>query len=292
MSARSRVEQSCRDGWLAVSDGLRLHYRDYRGSAVRPPLLCLPGLTRNARDFEDFAERYAPRFRVLALDFRGRGLSDRDPQPLRYNPFVYAGDVVRLLDQLAIARAVFVGTSLGGIVTMVVATAAPQRIVGAVLNDVGPALSADGLDRIRSYVGKGQRFADWDDAARAIATNNRHIPKSFGHDDWLKFAHRACREQEGVVVFDYDPAIALPFRTAASAPPVDMWPMFRALAQQPLLVLRGEHSDLLDDAAFDRMKKAAPDARFVVVPEAGHAPSLDEPSAIVAIDALLGDIAP
>ncbi len=280
-----------RDGWYVVPDGLRLHYRDYAGSPDRPPLLCLPGLTRNARDFEAFAELYAPRFRVLALDFRGRALSDPDPQPLRYNPLTYVGDVLQLLDQLSIPRAIFVGTSLGGIVAMLIAASAPQRIAGAILNDVGPELSDAGLERIRGYVGKGGRFANWDEAARTLAMINRNVPAAFTHDDWVKMAHRACRQEENAVVFDYDPAIAVPFAPAAAAPAVDMWPLFHALARHPLLALRGEVSDLVSLDAFARMREAAPNAKFAVVPGVGHAPMLDEPAAVAAIDAFLDGFA-
>src|SRR5690242_12624094 len=127
-----------RDGWFVVRDGLRLHYREYPGAADRPPLLCLHGLTRNARDFAALAERYSPEFRVLALDFRGRGGSNYDPLPTRYNPLTYASDVLELLDTLKIDEAVLVGTSLGGLVTMTLAVTAPQRIAASVLNDVGP----------------------------------------------------------------------------------------------------------------------------------------------------------
>src|SRR4051812_16773642 len=144
------MSREYRDGFLVVRDGLRLHYRDYAGNGKRPPLLCLPGLTRNARDFADFAERFSPRFRALALDFRGRGESDYDPLPARYSPLTYAGDVLELLDELDISQAIFVGTSLGGLVTMIVATMTPERIAAAILNDVGPELSQVGLDRIKS----------------------------------------------------------------------------------------------------------------------------------------------
>jgi len=273
------------DGWYVLPDGLRLHYRDYPGDGDRPPLLCLPGLTRNARDFAEFAERYSRQFRVLALDFRGRALSDRDPQPLRYNALTYVGDVLRLLDELEISRAIFVGTSLGGIVTMLVAASAPERIAGAILNDVGPQLEAAGLERIRGYVANGERFADWDEAAQALAAINRHIPESFGHEEWLKAAARTCREEDGAVVFDYDPAIAVPFN--APAPPVDMWPLFHAVAAHPLLVLRGERSDLLSRAAFERMRATAPQASFAEIAGVGHAPMLDERDAVAAIDRFL-----
>lgn len=279
------ADQRYRDGWYEVPDGLRLHYRDYPGSGDRPPLLCLPGLTRNARDFEAFAERYSPRFRVLALDFRGRSLSDPDSQPLRYNAATYVGDVIQLLDYLGIPQAIFVGTSLGGIVTMLIAAAAPQRIAGAILNDVGPELCDAGLERIRGYVGNGERFAGWDEAARTLAAINRNVPESFTHADWVKVAHRNCREKDGAVMFDYDPAIAVPFRLPA--PAVDMWPLFHALAVHPLLMLRGEFSDLLGEEAFGRMREAAPSAHLAMIPGVGHAPMLDESAAVAAIDAFL-----
>jgi len=285
------TEQRYRDGWYRVPDGLRLHYRDYPGDAARPPLLCLPGLTRNGRDFEAFAERYSPRFRMLALDFRGRALSEPDPQPLRYNPLTYVGDVLQLLDELALPQAIVVGTSLGGIVTMMVAAMAPRRIAGAILNDVGPELSEAGLERIRSYVGKEPRFADWDEAGRAIAVNNRHIPALFTSDDWVQAARRLCREEGDGIVVDYDPAIAVPFAAAAATSAVDLWPLFHAVAQHPLLVLRGEVSDLVGMEAFERMRAAAPQARFAVVAGAGHAPMLDEPEAVAAIDEFLAPFA-
>lgn len=279
------AEQPFRDGWYEVPDGLRLHYRDYPGDVDPPPLLCLPGLTRNARDFTAFAERYSRRFRVLALDFRGRALSERDPQPMRYNPLTYVGDVLQLLDQLGIAQAIFVGTSLGGIVTMLIAASAPQRIAGVILNDVGPELEAAGLERIRGYVGNGERFGSWDEAARALTAINRNIPESFTDADWLSAAHRSCREEQGAVMFDYDPVIAVPFRLPA--PPVDMGPLFQAAASHPLLVLRGERSDLLSHEAFGRMRAAAPQAGFAEIAGVGHAPMLDEPDAVAAIDRFL-----
>ena len=174
--SRMSVDASSRGGrfedrYFIVRDGLTLHYRDYPGASDKPPLLCLHGLTRNARDWADFAERYSPRFRVLALDFRGRGGSDYDPVPARYNPLTYARDVIELLDQLASPQAIFVGTSLGGLVTMTIAAMAPQRIAATILNDVGPDIDPGGVDRILTYVGKDVRFESWDEAALAIAAN-------------------------------------------------------------------------------------------------------------------------
>ena len=281
-----RIGGRYEDRYFTVRDGLRLHYRDYAGSVDKPPLLCLPGLTRNSRDFAAFAERYSPRFRVLALEFRGRAGSDYDPQPMRYNPLTYAGDVIELLDQLSIPQAVFVGTSLGGLVTMTVAAIAPQRIAATILNDIGPEIGNAGLDRIRSYVGKDVRFTSWDEAADRIANNVGRVPPSYKQEDWVRMARRVCREEGGEIRFDYDMAIVVPFE-AAPTPTVDMWPLFGALAQKPLLVIRGELSDLLSAEAAAKMQSAAPQAKFAVVPGVGHAPELDEPEALAAIDAFL-----
>lgn len=276
-----------RDRHFTVRDGLRLHYRDYPGGDGGPPLLCLPGLTRNARDFAAFAQRHSPQFRVVVLELRGRGGSDYDPQPARYNPLTYAGDVIELLDELAQAQAIFVGTSLGGLVTMTIAALAPQRIAAAILNDVGPELNQAGLDRIQGYVGKDERFASWDEAAAAIAASQGPAFPNYGSDDWLAMARRNCREHEGGIMFDYDPAIAAAFKTAGPTPTIDMWPLFAALARKPLLVVRGALSELLSDSAARRMREIAPTAEFVDVPGIGHAPMLDEPAAVAAIDGFL-----
>ena len=278
------------DAFFTVRDGLRLHYRDYAGSEPKPPLLCLPGLTRNVRDFTDFAERYSPRFRVIALEFRGRGGSDHDPDPARYIPPTYISDTIELLDHLAIPQAIFVGTSLGGLVTMGTAVVAPQRIAAAILNDVGPELSSQGLERIRTYVGHPLRFASWDDAARQLASNNSAFSAHYTHEDWVRMAHRTCRRDDGEIVFDYDMAIAAPFAGTVPTPQIDMWPLFNALAKKPLLVIRGERSDLLSADAAERMKREAPAMQLAVVPGVGHAPDLDEPEALAAIDAFLGEV--
>jgi pimeloyl-ACP methyl ester carboxylesterase len=280
-----------RDGYFQVPDGLRLHYRDYPGSDARPPLLCLPGLTRNSRDFAELAERHSPRFRVLALEFRGRGESDHDPLPARYNPLIYAGDVIGLLDDLDVPQAIFVGTSLGGLVTMAIAAFAPQRIAAAILNDVGPELNQLGLDRIQSYVGSDDRFRSWGEAADAIAERQGQAFPKYGREDWLAMARRNCREDKGEIRFDYDTAIADAFRTAGPAPTIEMWPLFTALARKPLLIVRGALSELLSAETADKMRSAAPRARFVEVPDVGHAPMLNEPEAAAAIDRFLDDLA-
>lgn len=277
------------DGYFTVRDGLRLHYRDYPGPLDGPPLLCLPGLTRNARDFADFAKSRSPRFRVLALDFRGRGESGRDPLPERYLPLTYAHDTIALLDHVGVADAVFVGTSLGGLVAMLVAVLDEDRIAASIVNDVGPELEEAGLERIRGYVGGAATgFASWAEAAAAIRSNQRALPASWGGQEWEAMARRMMSEHEdGSVRFDYDPAIAEPFRNVTTSNKADMWPMFDALARQPVLVVRGEHSDLLGADALAAMERRSANVTTVTVPGYGHAPDLVEPESVAAIDRFL-----
>jgi pimeloyl-ACP methyl ester carboxylesterase len=278
------------DRYVTVKDGLRLHYRDYSGSSDRLPILCLHGLTRNSRDFEDLAERYSPRFRVLALEFRGRADSDYDPQPMRYNPLTYAADVIEFLDQLGIDQAIFIGTSLGGLVTLTIAALQPQRIAATLLNDIGPDVDTSGIDRILSYVGKDVRFKDWDEAANTIASNYGASFDRYSHEDWVKMAKRNCREIDGGIGFNYDMAIAEPFRSGGPAPQVDLWPLFQVLASKPLLVVRGAKSDLLTADTMAKMQATSSNVKAVVVEGVGHAPELNEPEALEAIDAFLNSL--
>lgn len=279
--------QHWEDKYWTSPDGLKLHYREYAGPSDRPPLLMLHGLTRNSRDFEDVANRYAGDWRVLAVDFRGRGMSEWDPDSSRYTPAVYAADVVQLLDELAVPEAVFLGTSLGGLVTIIVAAIAPQRIAGVLLNDVGPELDLSGIDRIKSYVGRPVLFRDWDDAAGQLQARAGDVHPAYKREDWLRFAKRTCRETEDGVEFDYDMAIADPFKAANSGEAADGWPYYQALTGRPVLVLRGEFSDLLPNAVAARMAMEIDDVEVVTVPGVGHAPDLSEPESVAAIDQLL-----
>jgi pimeloyl-ACP methyl ester carboxylesterase len=292
MIATSAVpgSETCRDGYFDVPNGLRLHFLDYPGDDSRPPLLCLHGLTRNARDFAEFAERYSPESRVIVLDFRGRGHSACDPVPARYTPLTYAADVQHLLDDLAIDQAIFVGTSLGGLVTMTTAVLAPHRIAGAILNDIGPELGQPGLDRIQAYVGKDTRFRTWEEAAAGLAGIQGGSFPNYSASDWLAMARRNCREEDGEIRFDYDMAIVEPFKTAGAQPKIDLWPLFMALAQKPLLLVRGALSELLTSETAEAMRRAAPAMHFVEVPAVGHAPDLDEPEAVAAIDRFLASL--
>jgi pimeloyl-ACP methyl ester carboxylesterase len=275
------------DRYWNSPDGLRLHYRDYDGPRDRPPILCIPGLTRNARDFAPVADHFAGEWRVLVVDLRGRGLSEHDPKPANYVPQTYAGDLLKLLDQLGIADAVFVGTSLGGIVTMVMAMRDAERIAGALLNDVGPEIDPRGLDRIGSYVGKASTYTSFDQLARDVAARNADTFPDYTPDQWDAFVRCVASERGGKVEFDYDLAIANNFEASRGAPAADIWPYYRALAGRPVTLIRGELTDLLEAEVAERMAREIPDVELVTVPRVGHAPALDEPESLAAIERLL-----
>ena len=272
------------------SDGLKLHFRDYAGPADRPTILCFHGLTRNARDFEALAASLAGEWRVLCPDMRGRGDSDYVRDPMTYTPAHYVADVEALLAAEGITRFVAIGTSLGGLMTMLLAAANPERVAAAVINDVGPEIEPAGLARIREYVGQGRSYETWVHAARALQEANRAIYPAWGLPDWLRMAKRCMViGSGGRIVFDYDMNIAEPFEAQdgpAPAPEV-MWALFDALAARPLLVLRGEHSDILSADVAARMAARAPGSELVTVPGVGHAPTLDEGEAVAAIARLL-----
>lgn len=299
--------QDFTDFFWTSPEGLPLHARDYapKGRAEKLPVICIHGLTRNARDFEDLAPRIAAMGRrVLAVDVRGRGLSARDPNPMNYHPGTYAADIVALLQAGGIDKAVFVGTSMGGLITMVLTSIMPQAIAAAVLNDVGPELSPVGLARIAGYTGLASHFETWADAvAYAKAINEAAFP-GYGVEDWDRFARRLFDEKDGAFVLAYDPDISAPIKAAAEAAaqmavktqaeggqalaPPDMYPLFRALAKdRPLLLVRGGISDLIDPTIAERMRAAAPHMAYAEVSGVGHAPMLTEPEAWAAIENLL-----
>ena len=270
------------------NDGLRLHYRDYAGDASRPPIICIPGLTRNARDFEGVAARLAGDWRVICVELRGRGGSEAAKDPMTYMPVTYLQDMEALLTELKLDRFVLFGTSLGGLITMLMAASGRERIAGALLNDIGPVLEARGLERIRSYVGRSQNWPTWLHAARAIAEAQGDRYPDWEIDDWLVYAKRLGRlNSNGRIVLDYDMRIAEPFKLPQGEAGFDMWPAFRALDGIPSLVVHGELSDVLSAESVGKMTAALSTMDSVTVPRVGHAPTLDEPAAQKAIDKLL-----
>ncbi len=269
-------------------DGLRLHYREYPGDSALSPVLCLPGLTRNARDFETLAAHLAGRRRVLCVDLRGRGDSDYAKDGATYTPLQYADDLAMLFAEAGLTKVVAIGTSLGGLLTLLLAATGADRLAGAVLNDIGPEIDPAGIERIRGYVGQGRSFETWMHAARALEEAHGESFPGFEITDWLVFAKRSMiAGSNGRIVFDYDMKIAEPFARQDSAAPPDLWPAYAALAGRPLLVIRGETSDILSPATLARMVAEVPGAESVTVPGVGHAPTLDEPVAVAAIERLL-----
>ena len=279
------------DGFWQSGDGLKLHYRDYAGRADRPPVLCLHGLTRNGRDFEGLAARLAGDWRVICPDMRGRGDSGWSKNSQTYNPLQYVSDVGELCDSLGIERFVAIGTSMGGLMTMLMAQFTPGRIAGAVINDIGPVIEAGGLARIVDYVGQPRSFPTWMHAARALEAAQGAMFPRLAIADWLVLAKRCMvLGGNGRIVFDYDMKIAEPFAAAPAGAAPDMWPALKALAGKPVTVLRGELSDLLSPAVHAEMVAALPGAEAVTVPAVGHAPTLDEPEAVAAVERLLARI--
>jgi pimeloyl-ACP methyl ester carboxylesterase len=280
------------DRFWSSRDGLKLHYRDYAGREDRPPLLCLPGLTRNARDFEALAQRHAGEWRVLCPEMRGRGDSAYAKDSATYNPMQYIDDVALMLDDAGVDRFVAIGTSLGGLMTMAMAMTIADRIAGAVLNDIGPQIEPAGLDRIRGYVGQGRSFPTWMHAARALEETQGHAFPLFQTSDWLALAKRVMTlGGNGRIVFDYDMKIAEPLAKVDAAAQADLWPGVDALAGKPVLILRGALSDLFSDETLGAMSARLAGAQTVTIASVGHAPTLDEPEAVAAIERLLTRVA-
>ncbi len=278
------------------NDGLRLYARDYapQSGPARLPVICIHGLTRNSSDFEELAPWIASQSRrVLAVDVRGRGNSAYDPDPSHYNPIVYADDIAKLTHDLGIERAVFIGTSMGGLITMTLALRRLRLISAAILNDVGPALSMRGLERIASYAGKGEVLSSWDDAASYTRNINQLAFPDNTTEDWHKWARRAFTEEApGKLSMRYDPNIAVPIRTGKIKPTSLMGRYaFRRLARnRPTMLIHGALSDLIEKEQVALMCAAAPSLACAEVPGVGHAPMLTEPGAQAALREFLARV--
>ncbi len=260
-----------------TSDNLSLHYTD---QGTGHPLLCLPGLTRCGRDFDFFAP-HARDLRLITLDYRGRGQSDYDPSYANYNVVRESCDVIELLDHLGLERVSILGTSRGGLIAMVLAATHAHRLSGVTLNDVGPEISADGITRILTYVGKPPSFKTMDQAARALcdamAPQFPDVPLS----RWQQQAEIQYNETHDGLALRYDPQLAQALQDqAASGETPDLWPLFDALAVGPLGVIRGENSDILSSETLAEMQRRNPGLLICEIPNRGHVPFLDEAPAI------------
>jgi pimeloyl-ACP methyl ester carboxylesterase len=272
--------------FVTAPDGLRLHVRCYgRASAAGIPVVCLPGLARTAADFDALATELSrdgphPR-RVIALDYRGRGLSQYDRDPANYSLPVELADVLAVVTALEAFPAVFIGTSRGGILTMLLAAVRPSAIAGAVLNDIGPVIEPQGLMRIKSYVGKlpqPRTFAEGAEILRRLF--HSQFPR-LGPDDWLAAAHRMFKEENGLLVTTYDPKLATTLAGVDLERPIaNLWKEFDALTHVPLMVIRGANSDILSASTVAQMKARHPALETIEVPDQGHAPLLAEADTI------------
>ncbi len=272
---------------INIADGVALHARHYSGGD-KTPVLCLHGLTRNERDFEDLAPRLAASGRdVFAVTMRGRGRSDYDPDYLNYHPLTYRDDVLKVLDHFDINEAIFIGTSLGGIVTMLTNLSAPDRVGAAIINDVGPELAAEGIIRISGYAGKTKtQVADLDEAAAEIRAVNGVAFPGKGDDFWRMFARRTFHENaDGSWTLAYDPNIGKALAEVGPAP--DLWGPWESLEDTPTLLIRGALSDLLSPEIVAKMRAVHPSFHYAEVPNVGHAPTLTEPEAWDAIEGFL-----
>ncbi|MEH6809603.1 MAG: alpha/beta hydrolase [Hyphomonas oceanitis] len=282
------------DIFYTSSDGLALHARSYGASNDGSAIVCLHGLTRNHKDFEPMIAGLGMSDRFISVDIRGRGQSERDPDPANYNPAIYAGDVLVLLDQLKLERVHLIGTSMGGIISMILMTMIPDRISSVVLNDVGPVVEQAGLRRIMASAAPSAGYGSWSAAAEAVARSQAVPYPRLTPEDWIAFARRTHREEDnGQVVPDFDPAIITPVpdKPPGLAARLGMWRLFAKMKTAPLLVIRGEQSDILSAKTADKMVKRHKRASLATIPGVGHAPLLNEPESLSAIRHFLGETA-
>lgn len=279
------------DLYFQSEDGLKLYARDYHFPNAGHTVLCLHGLTRNSADFTDFCAAMYPNHRFIVPDQRGRGLSDYDKDTKNYNPAIYVRDMFTLLDLLSIEKVVIVGTSMGGLMAMMMAAMQPERIKALVLNDVGPEVDQRGLDRIKAYASDEPTFSSWEDAIAHVKKINQFAFPDYSEDQWLHFTENLCVEKEGVPVMAYDTGIMEPIiRAKVNAVPQDLWAIYAAAVALPICVVRGELSDILSRECVEKMKAHKEDLHVVEVANVGHAPMLNEEEVLVALNEFISTV--
>ena len=293
MTGRDRQDSDRQDfasRFIQTPDGLSLHIRIYGEDLPGTPVICLPGLTRNSRDFHQLAvilSQSANPWRVITLDSRGRGLSDRDSDKSRYALPIEALDVVTVLDTLAIDRAAFIGTSRGGLILHLLAASHRERLAAVVLNDIGPVIEREGLEQIKAYLGREQKAPDdMEEAAAVLRAIHGDAFPALRPEDWRDMADAIYRKVDGRIVADFDPAIAAQMASADLSQPIpDLWENFEAFGGTPLMAIRGETSKLLSPKTLEEMASRHPGMVSVTAKGQGHAPILH----IDGLAALIGD---
>ena len=281
------------DVFYTSEDGLKLHARCYGDPEAPLTALCMHGLTRNHKDFEPMIAALGNRHRYVSVDVRGRALSDRARSSDQYNPIQYADDMIALLDHMGLSEVALIGTSMGGLMAMFLMDKIPERISGVVMNDIGPVVEHSGLLRISEYASQTPVYDGWQTAATSIARTQITSYPEYQSEDWEAFAHRTCREKEdGWIVPDFDPKIMDGFTTEPPSRMTKfaMWRLFGKLKSRPLLILRGEHSDILSAKTATMMERRHGGATLITVPGRGHAPMLDETEAVAAISGFLDGV--
>lgn len=283
--------QNWNDIHYTSRDGLRLYARHYPapGSAHRP-VVCLAGLTRNCRDYHDLASALAAAGEtardVYTLDYRGRGRSQYDPDWKNYSILIELNDVLDFMTMKGLDRAAIIGTSRGGLITMLMGVLRPNALGAVVLNDIGPVIEREGLARIIAYVGRIPLPADWKEATELVTEMNRRQFTTMSAEQWAEFARQLFNDDNGLPAPAYDPALAKAI-SVMDGPTPELWPQFTALAHVPLLAIRGENSDILSEATFAEMRARHPRLTAFTARGQGHAPLLKDAASINAIGEFL-----
>jgi len=284
-----------KEHFIAAQDGIKTYVLELipGGEITGDPIFCIHGLTRNHNDFEPIFDFLLGLGRkVYAIDVRGRGLSDYDSNPLNYHPGTYVGDVANIMNVLDIEKAIFIGTSMGGIISMILAAFMPDKVAGIILNDVGPEVNEAGIARIRNYVGNSSPVDNWDDAIKgikAIAQSEYPLQKD-NEQFWQDFAKRICKEENGKIILAYDPEIKQNLQPAKEGEPApNLWAQFEMIKNIPIGLISGEISDILTSDIIEKMNAIKPDLQNTIVPNVGHAPILNETTALAFIKKILND---
>ncbi len=280
---------SFREKRYTAQDGISLYYRDYGDTGTSNiPILCLPGLTRNSKDFHHLATHFSTVTRVICPDYRGRGDSEYDTNPANYQPATYLNDIRHLLAVTGLEHAIVIGTSLGGLLAMAMGAAIPTALAGVVLNDIGPEVGETGLDKILDYIGTDRPHNDW---VRATDELRRTFPNlNLGSEAaWLEAAQATWRESnDGKLHFDWDVKLVETLRNGPSIP--NLWPLFHSLDNVPTIAVRGALSEVLMPETFKKMAQSREGLVQITVPEVGHVPTLREPGVLEAIEALIASV--
>jgi pimeloyl-ACP methyl ester carboxylesterase len=282
-----------KEHFIANQDGIKTFVLELSPNCeiTGPPIFCIHGLTRNHKDFEPiFDDLLQLGRKIYAIDVRGRGLSDYDTNPANYNPAVYMGDVANIMAQLNIENAVFIGTSMGGIISMLMAAFMPDKVAALILNDVGPQVNEEGIARIRQYVGNTNPAKYWNEAIEKVKSiaANAYPTKNDDFDFWNDFARRVCKETKDGIILDYDPAIKTNVQNVkeGEATP-DLWPQFAMIKNIPIAIIRGELSDILTDDIILKMQALKPHLKVAIINNIGHAPILNEDNSLMIINEII-----